>query len=92
MLSSNPKSNPKIRFRQESDDWVILFDPDSGNARTLNPIGVFIWKLLDGSHDLDMIVDKVHESYVNVPAEVKDQIQQFLEILQKTGFLEIDKG
>jgi SynChlorMet cassette protein ScmD len=90
--SSNPKSKSEIRFRQESDEWVILFDPDTGNARTLNPVGVFVWKLLDGSNSLGGVVEKLRESYSNVPAEVDAHVKQFVEVLQKAGFVEFGEA
>jgi SynChlorMet cassette protein ScmD len=89
MSSTNqPQAKPGIKFRQESDEWVILFDPDTGNARTLNPVGVFVWKLLDGSNSLGIVVEKLRESYSNVPAEVDEHVKQFVEVLQKTGFVQ----
>ena len=44
-----PIANPLVVLREEFDDWAILFDPDTGNAFGLNPTGVYLWKLLDGS-------------------------------------------
>ncbi len=87
---NNPKSNPGIKFRQESDDWVILFDPDTGNARTLNPVGVFVWKLLDGSNSLESIVQNIRASYNNAPAEADEHVKQFIDVLSETGFVDFD--
>ena len=42
--TDKPIANPLIVLREEFDDWAILFDPDSGDAFGLNPIGVHIWK------------------------------------------------
>ena len=50
MQTEKPIANPLIVLREEFDDWAILFDPDSGDAFGLNPIGVHIWKRLDGNH------------------------------------------
>ena len=50
MMSHNnkPVANPLVVLREEFDDWAVLFDPDTGNAFGLSPVGVFVWKLLDG--------------------------------------------
>jgi len=80
-------AKPQIRMREESDDWVILFDPDTGNARVLNPIGVFVWQLLDGTHSTQEIVDKVRAYYDNVPEEAEQHVTEFIEVLIKTGFV-----
>lgn len=90
--SNNPKINPGIRFRQESDEWVILFDPDTGNSRTLNPVGVFVWKLLDGTRNMDDVVKEIRQSYDNVPQEVDEHVKQFVDVLQKTGFVGVDEA
>jgi SynChlorMet cassette protein ScmD len=87
-VASKPVAKPQIRLREESDEWVILFDPDTGNARVLNPIGVFIWKLLDGTHSVPDIVGQVREYYNNVPDELEQQISEFIEVLGKKGFVE----
>jgi SynChlorMet cassette protein ScmD len=84
---SKPVGKPHIRLREESDEWVILFDPDTANARVLNPIGVFVWRLLDGTHSAQEISDKVRAHYDNVPEEAEQQVAEFIEVLIKTGFV-----
>ncbi len=73
-LDAKPVAKPQIRLREESDSWVILFDPDTGNARVLNPIGVFIWKLLDGAHSVHDIADQIRNYYSSVADEVEQQV------------------
>ena len=41
-------ANPVAVLREEFEDAAVLFDPDTGEGYGLNPVGVFIWKLLDG--------------------------------------------
>jgi SynChlorMet cassette protein ScmD len=88
LLVRKPAAEPRIRVREESDKWVILFDPDTGNARVLNPIGVFVWKLLDGTHSVPEIVAQVREYYEKVPDEVENQVIEFIEVLEKKGFVQ----
>ena len=45
-----PKVNPTVVLREEFDDWAILFDPDTNVTLGINPMGVYIWKCLDGKH------------------------------------------
>ena len=87
-VANKPVAKPRIRFREESDNWVILFDPDSGNSRVLNPISAFIWKLLDGNHTVIDIVEKIRDYYANVPQEVEQQVIEFIEVLATKGFVE----
>ena len=80
---TRPVANPLIVLREEFDDWAILFDPDTGKGMGLNPTGVFIWKLLDGSHTLNNILGKLRGECENVPEdaenEIKDFIREFIE-------------
>lgn len=85
-----PIAERRIRLREESDNWVILFDPDTGSGRVLNPVGVFVWNLLDGRHSVQEIVGRIREHYNSVPEEVDAQVTQFIEILEKKGFVQSD--
>ena len=87
---TNPVAKPHIRLREESDDWVILFDPDTAHARVLNPVGVFVWKLLDGHHSVQDIVGQIREYYDTVPEEVDKHVTQFIETLEEKGFVQTD--
>lgn len=83
---NNPVANPRIVLREEFDDWAVLFDPDSGDAFGLNPVSVFIWKLLDGSHNLTDILKKLRENCKNIPEEAESDINDFVNDLVDRGF------
>ncbi len=78
-------ANPLIILREEFDDWAILFDPESGNARGINPIGVFIWKRLDGKHTIEDIVVELQNNCEDVPVEAKDHVADFINDLMECG-------
>jgi SynChlorMet cassette protein ScmD len=82
---NKPIANPLVVLREEFDDWAILFDPDTGNAFGLNPVGVFIWKLLDGKHALKDIVRELHENAEDVPEEVETHLNEFVKDLVEQG-------
>jgi hypothetical protein len=50
-----PIANPFVLLREEFDDWAILFDLNSGHGFGLSPIGVYVWKFLDGEHSVDAL-------------------------------------
>ena len=52
MQRNKPVPNPMVVSREEFDDWAILFDPETGKAFGVNPIGTEIWNKLDGKRDL----------------------------------------
>ena len=84
---NNPIANPLIVLREEFDDWAILFDPDTGDAFGLNPIGVRIWKWLDGNHSVEEILRDLQEGYEDVPDEARSDLQEFIEDLVQRGLV-----
>ncbi len=89
-----PIANPSLVLRVEFDDWALLFDPDSGDTVGLNPVGVFIWKLLDGSHTTEDILRKLRKTCEKVPEEAEVHIKDFINSLVERGWAghEIRKG
>jgi SynChlorMet cassette protein ScmD len=92
--ANNPIANPLIVLREEFDDWAILFDPDTGDAFGLNPIGVRIWKRLDGTHSVADILQDLQEGYEDVPDEAESDLQEFIEDLVQRGLVgyEVQRG
>jgi len=85
MAEDKPIVNPSVILREEFDDWAVLFDPDTAEGYALNPVGVLIWKLLDGSRTLDDVVGAVKENCEDVPAEVAEDCREFIGELVKQG-------
>jgi SynChlorMet cassette protein ScmD len=79
-------ANPSAVLREESDDWAVLFDPDSGKGFAVDPVGVFIWKRLDGHHSLEDIMVELRQKFVEVPETVQEDCMEFLDDLVKRGF------
>jgi SynChlorMet cassette protein ScmD len=84
-MHEKPVANPLIVFREEFDDWGILFDPDSGTGFGLNPTGIFIWKRLDGSHTVEDLVADVLDDWLDVPDDAEALIREFLSALTEHG-------
>jgi SynChlorMet cassette protein ScmD len=83
-----PVANPTVVLREEFDDWAVLFDPDSGEAFGLDPVSVFIWRLLDGKHTASEIVKKLREACEDgVPEEAPDHLKDFIEDLTSKGLV-----
>jgi SynChlorMet cassette protein ScmD len=82
-----PMCNPDVVLREEFDDCAILFDPDTGEAYALNPIGVFCWKHFDGKHTLAEIVSELREVCNEVPPDAEGAIKTFSEELVAKGMV-----
>jgi SynChlorMet cassette protein ScmD len=89
---SNPVANSVLVLREEFDDWAVLFDPDSGDAFGLNPVGVFIWKRLDGTHTQADILRELREDCDSVPEDVESHIEEFVQDLVTRGFAGYEVG
>lgn len=88
--AEKPLANPLAILREEFDDWAILYDPDTGNGFGLNPTGLFIWKLLDGRHTMDALLEKMRAHAEDVPEGAKDRIRVFVETLVAEGLATVD--
>ena len=79
--------NPVAVLREEFDDWAVLFNPDTADVLGLNPVGVAVWKLLDGSRSVAQLVAGVRDAFDEVPDTVDAEVHGFLATLQGQGFL-----
>ena len=80
-----PVANPTIVLREEFDDWSLIFNPDTGDIFTLNPISVFIWKRLDGKHTQEDILKELRRDCDGVPENALICIDNFIQDLLKRG-------
>ena len=80
-----PVANPLVVLREEFDDWAVLFDPDTGNAFGLNPVGVFIWKRLDGSHTIENILKELLQNCEDAPQDAEAHLKDFIQSLVEQG-------
>jgi SynChlorMet cassette protein ScmD len=78
-------ANPMVVVREEFDNGTILFDPETGNTFGINPIGVLVWKHLDGLHSIDDIAEILFEKAEAVPDDVISHIEIFLKAAVDLG-------
>ena len=88
----NPVANPVVVLREEFDDWAVLFNPDTAKAFGINPIGVEIWKLMDGKRSVAAITEGIKARFEDVPDTATDEIQSFIDNLSTNGFLGYEIG
>jgi len=82
-----PIANPVAVLREEFDDWAVLFNPDTAEAVGINPIGVVVWKQMDGRQNLDQIVAAVRERFADVPEQAGKEVSVFVDDLARRGFV-----
>lgn len=92
--ADRPIANPLVVLREEFDDWAVLFNPDTAEAVGINPIGVVIWKSIDGKRTIPSIAKNITERFRDVPASAVDEISAFIDELGQRGFIgyELEQG
>jgi SynChlorMet cassette protein ScmD len=86
-LSDKPVPNPVVVLREEFDDWAVLFNPDTAEAVGINPVGVAMWKVMDGKHTLEDIMAEVRDRFTDVPESSLDELTDFINNLAESGFV-----
>src|SRR4030042_2546158 len=91
--TDRPIANPIVVLREEFDDWSVLFNPDTAYAMGTNPVGVAVWKLMDGKRSIEDIVFKIQNSFEDTPDAAFEEIAAFVNTLAENGFvgLEMEK-
>ena len=69
--------NPSVVLREEFDDWAVLFNPDSNAVLGINPMGVYLWKLMDGKRTVKKILDEMRKDCKNIPVDVFSDLSHF---------------
>ena len=82
--------NPDVVLREEDEEGGLLFNPDTGQIRVINPTGLFIWQQCDGTRDLDEIATAMQEAFDQEapPADqLAEDLQTFVKEMAETGFI-----
>jgi SynChlorMet cassette protein ScmD len=85
-------ANPVVVLREEFDDWAVLYNPDTAAASGINPVGVAIFKLLDGTRTLEQIVEAVKGEFSEVPDGVEEEVRSFVDGLAAKGYVGYEEG
>ena len=84
--TDRPIANPIVVLREEFDDWAVLFNPDTADAVGTNPVGVAVWKRMNGNRSLADIVSEIQNDFKDTPDTVFNEITAFIDRLAKHGF------
>jgi hypothetical protein len=72
---------------REIDGRTAVISLDGGRVRTLNPVGSFVWSLLDG-RPLDDVREALKARYPEVdPGELARDLEAFLDDLGQRGLV-----
>jgi len=88
--TDKPIANPIVVLREEFDDWAVLFNPDTAYAVGTNPVGVAVWKRMDGKKSLAEIVSEIKNSFADTPDAAFKEISAFANELAENGFVGLE--
>ncbi|MFA6444079.1 MAG: PqqD family peptide modification chaperone [Sterolibacterium sp.] len=85
-----PIANPIVVLRVEFDDWAVLFNPDTAAAVGINPVGVAVWRGMDGKSGIEEIVAEINRNFEEVSTDALEEISEFVGVLAEQGFVGFD--
>ncbi len=85
--TDKPVANPVAVLREEFDDWAVLFNPDTADVVGINPVGVALWKRMDGKRTVAQLADEARALFDEVPGTAEDDIAAFVDGLAQKGFV-----
>ncbi|MFA5914132.1 MAG: PqqD family peptide modification chaperone [Burkholderiales bacterium] len=85
-----PIANPIVVLRVEFDDWAVLFNPDTAAAVGINPVGVAVWRGMDGKSGIEEIVAEINRNFEEVSTDALEEISEFVSVLAEQGFVGFD--
>ena len=88
--TDRPIANPVVVLREEFDDWAVLFNPDTADAVGTNPVGVAVWKRMDGKKSLTDIVSEIKNSFADTPDAAFKEINAFVDRLAENAFVGLE--
>jgi hypothetical protein len=72
------------------DEEAVLVHPVQGKVRVLNPVGAWVWDLVDGRRTLDDIIRAVASEYDVDTSRVQADVDFFCDDLVQRGVLLFD--
>jgi len=87
LLMAYPRRHPDTAFRQVGDEGGLVVLPGRAEVKVLNPVGIAVFALLDGSRDVDTLAATIAGEFEIELAQAREDVIEFLTELQREGML-----
>lgn len=87
--NDTPAAHPEVVIREEFDNWAVLFQPESGEAVGAGPVGVAIFRLLDGQRSLAQVAAEIEALCEDAPATALEDTLAFVQDLERRRFVRL---
>lgn len=81
------RRSPRASFRRLENGSAVVLHLDTAQYHGLNEVGAAIWDLADG-RTFEEIVRGLHEQLEDAPANLEDDVTEFLEALHERELVE----
>ena len=82
------KSSEIVTREEDPEEGALLFNPDNGEMKIINPTGLMIWQFCQLGHTQDEIVNEIRNNFGEVPMDqVYQDVQDFLDGMAANGFM-----
>jgi hypothetical protein len=81
------RRSPRASFRRLENGSAVVLHLDTAQYHGLNEVGAAIWDLADG-RTFEEIVRGLHEQLDDAPANLEDDVTEFLEALHERELVE----
>ena len=86
-LDARPRRHPDSAFRPIAEEGGLVVLPGRSEVKVLNPVGIRIYGLLDGSHSVAEIAGVIVSEYEVAEADALQDVRAFVDELQTHGML-----
>ena len=87
LLMDFPRRHPDTAFRQIGSEGGLVVLPGRAEVKVLNPVGIAVFSLLDGSRDIDTLAAAIAGEFEIEPAQAREDVVAFLAELRREGML-----
>jgi hypothetical protein len=83
-----PRRHPDTAFRKIGDEGGLVVLPGRAEVKVLNPVGIAVYALLDGTRDLDALSQAIAEQFDVEPDTARRDVEAFVADLRRAGMIE----
>jgi hypothetical protein len=83
----HPRRHPEAAFRPMGDEGGLVVLPMQREVKVLNPVGIKVFSMLDGSHSEAEIAAAVAEEFEVEVEQAAEDVKLFLGELRRNGML-----
>lgn len=85
-------AKPIVVLQEDSENWGILYNPETDFSFAVNPMSAFIWKCIESKISINDIREKIFEHFSSVSENVEQEIIQFAKILVENNLASLEES